>query len=230
MNALFHFSGIYEYQEDLTERLLECGPFRYADLRKMSGVNGYCSKEAEEELKGLIRPIGPEGIHFLDNGNFHYVSKFFLENIGEPFELIVFDHHTDMQPAGLIPCLSCGNWVLESIADAEKGKNRLNRVYLAGPPDPGEFGDLSDLEKEGGLPVYISVDKDVLAEREVRLNWDQGNMSTETLLSRIEEIAAHRRVIGMDICGEPVYNMERGSDVKRSEEINFKLFEVYRCL
>lgn len=34
------------------------------------------------------------GIHFLDSGNYHYVTKLWLDQVKEPFDLLVLDHHT----------------------------------------------------------------------------------------------------------------------------------------
>jgi arginase family enzyme len=50
--------------------------------------------------------------------------------------------------------------------------------------------------------VWISIDKDVLAENEVVTNWDQGEMPLDALLAFVRGIARAKRVIGADICGE----------------------------
>ena len=41
--------------------------------------------------------MGTLRIHFLDSRKLPYVSKIWLDKIEEEFELLVFDHHTDMQ-------------------------------------------------------------------------------------------------------------------------------------
>ena len=69
-------------------------------------VNCYCTPEAEAEMKTRIKDLEFSGIHFLDSGNYHYLSKFWIEKIEKPFSPLVFDHHTDMQEAsfwGLAP-------------------------------------------------------------------------------------------------------------------------------
>jgi arginase family enzyme len=50
--------------------------------------------------------------------------------------------------------------------------------------------------------VWLSIDKDVLAEDEALTNWDQGQMPLDAMLGLIAAIGARRRVIGADICGE----------------------------
>jgi len=50
--------------------------------------------------------------------------------------------------------------------------------------------------------VWISIDKDVLAETEALTNWDQGQMPLAAVLQIIAAVGAKKRVIGADICGE----------------------------
>lgn len=73
----------------------------------------YCTREAEEEIRRRLSPYGPRGIHFLDNGNYHYVTKFFAGKIREPFSLVLYDHHSDMQKPLFPGMTSCGSWAGE---------------------------------------------------------------------------------------------------------------------
>ncbi|MER3546518.1 MAG: arginase [Rhodanobacteraceae bacterium] len=50
--------------------------------------------------------------------------------------------------------------------------------------------------------VWITIDKDVLPEDEALTNWDQGRMPLCAVLEVIRAVAAERRVIGADVCGE----------------------------
>ncbi|MFJ3371321.1 arginase [Pseudomonas sp. NPDC086251] len=50
--------------------------------------------------------------------------------------------------------------------------------------------------------VWISIDKDVLASEDAATNWDQGGMRLSHLLHAIRVLAAGKRIIGIDICGE----------------------------
>lgn len=50
------------------------------------------------------------------------------------------------------------------------------------------------------LPVYLSIDKDVLSIRDVRTNWDQGQMREAQLTTAIG--AMRGRIVGSDITGE----------------------------
>ena len=97
---------------------------------------GYCDEEAEAAIKERISLMGPSGIHFLDSGNYHYLSKLWLDKIEGEFELLVFDHHTDMQMPMFGNILSCGGWIQAALDT----NTRLKRVYLAGPPSHGSRG------------------------------------------------------------------------------------------
>ncbi|MHC8345811.1 arginase family protein [Pseudomonas sp. RT6P73] len=50
--------------------------------------------------------------------------------------------------------------------------------------------------------VWITIDKDVLASEDAATNWDQGGMRLSHLLQAIRALAANKRIIGIDICGE----------------------------
>lgn len=49
-------------------------------------------------------------------------------------------------------------------------------------------------------PVYVSIDKDVLAPAEVKTNWDQGVMRLEELTGVIQRLRGH--IIASDVTGE----------------------------
>ena len=61
-----------------------------------------CDDGAMSEIRQRISEhgIGADEIHFIDNGNYHYMSAITLEMVKEPFSLVVFDHHPDMQLLG----------------------------------------------------------------------------------------------------------------------------------
>ena len=101
-----NFSGAYNLESfDKDPEIIRM------DFRELSGTDGYCSREAAKVIKEQIQPFGPHGIHFLDSGDYHYVSKFWTDMIMEPFSLVLIDHHTDMQDSRVDGMLSCGDWV-----------------------------------------------------------------------------------------------------------------------
>lgn len=58
------------------------------------------------------------------------------------------------------------------------------------------------LDRLGPEPVWITFDKDVLSSDEAVTNWDQGAMRLDQVLFAVERIAARRRILGVDICGD----------------------------
>lgn len=108
----------------------------WLDLKDISGTNCMCDDMAKEAILGRIadevlhtsdggeelsdagkRDVPrdgflPLGLHFIDSGNYHYVSALFTSFIKQPFSLVVLDHHPDMQ-APMFDILSCGGWVLD---------------------------------------------------------------------------------------------------------------------
>ena len=72
-------------------------------------------KKLKEKIKKRICTCPVNGIHFIDSGNFHYVSEFYLERLTEEFVLVVFDHHSDMLKPLFGDILSCGSWILNAM-------------------------------------------------------------------------------------------------------------------
>ena len=81
--------------------------------------------------------------------------------------------------------------------------------------------------KKENIPVYISIDKDVLRVEDARCNWSQGNMSKEELLEMVSEIYRTRRVLGMDICGEED-RKDLTEGTRQNEKRNQELAELPR--
>ena len=103
------------------------GEIRWFDCTRIDGTDCYCDDEAQAIIREQIEfcktpalrqaqgpsSISTPGIHFFDNGNYHYMSKLWTDSIREPFDLVVFDHHPDMQPPRFEGILSCGGWIKE---------------------------------------------------------------------------------------------------------------------
>lgn len=242
--SVFDFSGIYEresfYLSDKSSN------FCKLDLKSVSGTNCFCDDAARETIRSMIaeKDVVPDGVHFIDSGNYHYMSAILTEQVKDQFSLVVLDHHPDMQAPMFGDILSCGGWVLDVIANnpfvqdihvigadkglisklEEKDRNRaffydLEEVFV---------GDEILLPKTQN-PVYLSIDKDVLDRKELVTNWDQGEMSSDQLMSFVGEMLSERLVIGIDVCGECAPDQE-GIDVEaeadRNSRFNEALLEV----
>ena len=216
--VIMNLSGVYSSMNMPSGILVDCSD--------IEGCSCYCDQEAEEQIKSRMAaacPSGPSGIHFIDSGDYHYITKFWTDRIRCPFNLILFDHHPDMQEPEFPGPLSCGGWVRNVLfenqysrkaliagTDPELSANALpvhDRVLLADelniPGSPSqEF--LSFLDER--LPVYLSIDKDVLSTDWARTDWDQGTMALPVMKNWLRAISDRFIIIGVDICGEIPFN------------------------
>ena len=157
-----------------------------SDFSALEGTNCYCSEESAAQIRQAISGLPLCAVHRIGTGDYHYVSLFWLERITEPFTLVLFDNHPDDQEdafgAGL---LSCGGWV-------KTARERLPMLkeVLWNCTDAGN-----------DLPVFLSIDIDVLAAEHARTDWNQGGMSLDELRSAVAGLKASCHIIGTDICG-----------------------------
>lgn len=221
--VVMDFSGIYR-----REQFSRAKKVSWVEAQKIPGTNCYCDQEAMEVLRRKIAEFPVGGIHFLDSGNYHYMSRLWLEKIEEPFRLLVLDNHTDMQLPAFGGLLSCGGWIAAALEELDN----LKEVILAGPDREAfartgteyqgkvRFLSREELRTQGAegmcafirslpvdLPLYISVDKDILCSGEADTTWSQGDMSLRELLDFLNQTAARveaveGRILGVDICGE----------------------------
>ena len=122
--VLMNFTGVYKEQEFYREEKIS-----WVDVQGLSGCNCYCDGEAQEILEKKIADLPVKGIHFVDSGNYHYMSLLWLKKVHTPFCLLVFDNHTDMQPPAFGGLLSCGGWAAEAL----KALPFLQELVLVGP-------------------------------------------------------------------------------------------------
>ena len=188
----------------------------FIDCTDIEGINCYATDFAVKELRRRMNDLDLSGVHFIDSGNYHYLTYFFLERISEPFELVLIDKHPDCKIPMFEEFLSCGGWIRNAFLDI----NNLKKVYMIGTDEDllYELDDLMDYKEnvtvvtkesylgdnlsKDNLPIYISLDKDVLSEEVVTTNWNQGQMTLEELDDTFLIIKNNRRIIGIDICGE----------------------------
>ena len=213
----------------------------WLDCTHLRGTECYCDSEGERRLRTLLSPYPPEGIHLIDSGDYHYVTKLWTDKIDRPFSLVVFDHHPDMQPPQFEGLLSCGCWV-RTMLDSNPF---LQKVCIIGATEKlkaetaGYDGRLLYFSEQTlhvreawhvfsnfylNEPVYISVDKDVLTPRQAATNWDQGGLSVGQLEALLRVIVRREHVIGIDICGElPPCQPSRPSQRTANERTDHEL-------
>lgn len=228
-NMILDFTHVYR-----DEDIKDIDRFRYIDCSDIQETDMYCSKNAYEKIWGRIEPYGIQGIHYIDSGNYHYITKIITDHITEPFGLVMYDHHTDMQIPMVPEMMSCGDWAGQTLIQNEN----LRQLVVVGPPESdieqtlesykgskgrqenvesykcgynvqeAEYDDSYDIARDissgrqlifsakdlhGGLPedklkhirtdlpLYISIDKDVLGTEYTETNWSQGDMSIDGL-------------------------------------------------
>lgn len=222
---------IFDFTHTYTKKWMEKFPaLHYLDCSDIGGTDMYCTEEAQAELERRLQAYPINGVHFLDSGNYHYLTRLFTKRIEEPYQLVFFDNHNDMQPSMIPDLLSCGAWAKQVMEE----DSHLERMFLIGPSQSTineiPLDILSDKRQklvcvsweelqEGGrqrlqnkldgqdmlsvhFPVYLSIDKDVLSQEYARTNWDQGEMELSTLEEILQWIKSRNRIIGVDICGE----------------------------
>ena len=237
------FTGVYAEQpfmQGLRKAASTDGEIRWFDCTRIDGTDCYCDDEAQAILRKQITEassIRTPSIHFFDNGNYHYMSKLWTDSIPDPFDLVVFDHHPDMQPPRFEGILSCGGWIKEvldnnkfvqnvtviGVADhlVEEIQEDLTHANAAEILSCVTFIRESELKalpqnlssrvysKLANDPssLYISIDKDALNTQEAATNWNQGSLTFEQLAETLQTLAQNRKILGIDICGERARDM-----------------------
>ena len=145
---IMNFSGIYKEEdfykgdfwkgkdfrkdkEENTGENMEGKGIFWMELQDIPGTNCYCDEEAIAEINKRTENLTTAGIHFIDSGNYHYMTRLWLAKMEVPFALLVFDNHTDMQPPAFGGLLSCGGWIAAALEELED----LCHVILIGPDE-----------------------------------------------------------------------------------------------
>ena len=260
--VIMNFTHIYE-----DETFYSFIPY-ILNFTTLSGTNGFCDDAAADEIRRRIADFPARGLHFLDNGNYHYLTRFWCEKITEDFALVVYDHHVDLRKPVFPGLMSCGSWIRDVLlrnshcravliigperAQADIIERELQSLIGDDQPlrsstsasvscfteddilDGRAARELPHILDELRLPVYISIDKDVLSRKVLRTNWDQGIMTEAELHRELGRFTADPEIhiLGADICGEPVYNacrriLDDTRDLRRSDGVNRRLLEHY---
>lgn len=241
-----NFSGIYKQQQFWQTGEIQRN-ISWVEVQELPGSNCYCDGDAMEILRQKLEEFDADGIHFIDSGNYHYMSRIWLEKLNTPFRLVVFDNHTDMQPPAFGGLLSCGEWVAASLEELPL----LKEVLLVGPDQEAfdqtepvlrekvrflsreKLGEMTLEEKvsffeelTAELPTYLSVDKDVLCPEEASTTWSQGEMTLEELCQFVKILLEKQDILGMDVCGECDPDACEGDHL--NDLANRKLLELWR--
>lgn len=234
--TICNFSHIYEQQA-----FYQAAQPVWVDCTGISGANCYCDEEAADILRAKIAESPADGIHFIDSGNYHYMTKLWADKITAPFSLVLFDNHPDMQQPAFPGLLSCGGWALELLEQhpflqqvlligVEKALWEETKEFLSPgvlerilcfpredffqtPKDRQRFfSNIQQLTYKEGL--YLSIDKDVLNEKEASTDWSQGSLTLSWIAKTVSILHENSPFIGADICGECRDGQSQGRDMQ----------------
>ena len=242
--AIFDFDGTCRLQP-----FLEAHGTRRADCKALSGVRRFCDAAGARVLRQHARHFGPAGLHWLGSGHYHYLTLFFVEQIEEPFALVLADRHTDMQPSPDAGLLSCGSWLYEALETCDMlqmavvlgvdgnlaaAAPAVRRPVLFFPASDDAPADIAGAVRAlpPDLPVYFSIDKDVLLPDFVVTDWGNGLLSPESLCRFIAGAGRSRLVIGADVCGDTseVQSALRGDAVQANDASSRRIFEALQAV
>lgn len=222
---LWETNGSFQEQGELAKICEEIIRYPFSGL--------FLEEQFFPEVEKLL-PITPS-LSFLGSGDYHFLSFFFQERVPLPFRLLLIDFHPDFKESeeGF---LSCGNWLNQILK-----LDNCREVWIVGPGETGIFHPKvkvqsplrANWEQLHSLPLYISLDKDVLSSSELKLGWDQGTWNERELINLLSSILSEGvDLVGADVCGEPVWNPSDFSlnsqlQVKKSEKINLKIASLF---
>lgn len=243
--TFINMSGMYSGMDDaLAEYASSIMQTEYIECSEISGTECYCDDMAQELLRKRIseHDVSVKSLHYIDNGNYHYLTKIMLEHMDEPFNLLVIDNHPDMQSPLFGPILSCGSWVKDMLSD----NKYINRVCLYGVKEELITEEIVHTDRvtvaksqndivdalEAQIPLYISIDKDALDKKDYITNWDQGSMRIEELESLLRNLAGSYNICGADICGgmdSQMFEAVSQSDIDNNCNTDIRILKALGC-
>ena len=232
--CILNFNNTYKNQD-----FYENKNYIIVDFSDLKSVSRYCDEKSLDVIRKRLEKYVDIKIKFIDSGNYHYISYLILEKITKPFTLVLFDHHTDMQPSYFEELMSCGCWVkktldynkyIEKVIIIGANENLINSIeekyrekIICFSEDfiRGNYNWENFSRKYINSPIYISIDKDVINYKEAKTDWDQGSLTLEELKNIYINICKNHEIIGIDICGDSSYSGEI-YEINHNNEINNK--------
>lgn len=215
--TILDIDEIYERQS-----FMETADCEWLSFKTLSHMNLFCEASTLSKISERLKEREESAVTYIGSGNYHYITYVLLNEIKQPFTLVLCDHHTDTLAIPENDMITCGSWVLEAIQRLPL----LEHVVLIGVsqeglqyiPDSIQYK-ITPITKESlhencydisimiknSIPteaVYISIDKDVLKEGEAVTAWDHGDMTIDELEQVLHVILLYQTVVGVDVCGE----------------------------
>lgn len=67
------FSGVYDHEAFASHH-----DIIHVDCQDMKGVDCYCDEESRKELHRRLSPYPSKAVHFLDSGDYHYLTEYWV--------------------------------------------------------------------------------------------------------------------------------------------------------
>ncbi len=211
---ILSLSGMYEEYD-----LSLFGEPHFVDLKGTEGTRLYVDSEGERAIRE--KTDGRFKLHLIDTGDYHYITRLFISDIGTPFDLLVFDNHSDDQEPEFQGLRSCGSWIRDSIEDLEK--TLMSVKLVRGNGETAFLKGSSHPER----PLYVSIDKDALKREVCPCNWDQGELTLPGLSEILSREIRGRKLLGADICGGvPPSPPFSSADIRLNQDADRLLLDV----
>lgn len=226
--TIFDMSGVYGGE------LFSPPGAAVLDFKTLNGTNCYCAAESADAVRRIIAEgqiqIPGTKLNWIDTGDYHYLTAILMESVREPFELLLYDNHSDRQALAFEQpgMLSCGSWVQWAL-DHNPNLRTVrwvngNGVLSTTPNSSGS--EMAATTIGASLPLYLSIDLDILGVRDFTTDWNQGSMTFDWLKTSLIKEAGHRKIHGIDICGGlTAAKGARSSDLMTNKALRLALRE-----
>lgn len=226
--------NLYNFEVDiagiLIGRFLKEGGYHIRPALTSALTND--SRDAiEKAVSGLLAP-NKRAMVVYGCGSFHHYTYGlckFADRFSEEYGYIHLDHHSDDSGWDGSNGLHCGSFTgqIARYCHTHDGKKKLSNLlfigstlYIGSIPYGGgvhAFSEgrlrtkkgIKDLESAlSDMPedIYITMDLDVMARKEIVTAYDQGSMHKEQLLDLLRMFKESKRIIGADALGFTFYS------------------------
>lgn len=218
-----------------------------AEYRLKLNVPGLRYMSPRETLAIVSKQLKtlPAELVFMGSGAFHHLALLLIARQATkgPLNVVVFDRHLDCfsAPEGFV---SCGSWIREAVKLPS-----VRRIVVIGVTEntlslPKVYAFTVQLWRSVFTharsyfetlltpgSIYLSIDKDVLSS--ATTDWGSGELSVGELFAFLRWCVTHRRVVGVDVCGEYVPRdlwptTEERKLIAHNERINLALCRFFK--
>ena len=209
-------------------RKLHCRQFEKTSAKQITE-----EKTAKYFLNTIQKNITDFTLSFFGSGDFHHLTAMILQQLHEPFFILMFDRHYDIGSKRLKNHSNleyhCGAWLYSALQlplckgcllvgpQSNKltrwlqGVSYLEKNYNLHVIEGKDSNNLELFKKQlhkvvpADCKIYTTIDKDALQEDVVETDWGSGNITAKSIESMLQIISTTYtdRLIGVDICGDP---------------------------